>query len=116
MQLHPIDTLEAEILPCGTFIFTPLELSVIALARSEKGRMPGARRRLAQALFTAEQRRKGRCANWTLADVRLEALREFVNALHRRGRGAAAATRALRDSGFSRIQETWLYSECAQPL
>jgi hypothetical protein len=35
MLLHPIDTMEGEILPSGAIIFTPMELTVIALARSE---------------------------------------------------------------------------------
>ena len=112
-MLHLI---EPEILPSGAFIFTPLELTVIALARSEKGQRFGSRSRLAQALFKRHQLLPGRRANGTLADPRLEVLRAFVNMLHRRGQRLAAATQILREAGFSSVQETWLRSECARPL
>lgn len=116
MLLQAVDTIEAEILPSGAFIFTPLELTVIALARSEKGRTRGTRANLIQALFKIDQLLKGKRSNWTLADPRLEALREFVNSLHRRDRGIAAALQTLREAGFSSVQEVWLRSECARPL
>lgn len=116
MLLHPIEVSAAEILPCGVIIFTPMELTVIALARSEGGRLPAQQRPLAQALFTNDQLLTGRFAGWTLSDARLEALRQFVNALHRRRGGEAFATRTLQEAGFSSAQETWLRSECAQPL
>lgn len=116
MLLHPIDAIEAEILPSGAVIFTAMELTVIALARSEKGRTLGSRGALAQALFTIEQRLTGGRSNWTLADARLEALRGYVGSLHRRGDGATPASQSLQQAGFSSVQETWLRSECAQPL
>lgn len=56
MLLHPIGTMEGEILPSGAMIFTPTELTVVALARSEKGRALGTRSRLVQALFAIDQR------------------------------------------------------------
>lgn len=116
MLLHSMNAIGTEILPSGAILFTPMELTVIALARSERGRTFGPRGSLAQALFTIDQCLTGSHANWRLADARLEALREFVNCLHRRGRGVAAATQTLQESGFSSMQETWLRSECAQPL
>ena len=112
-MLHLI---EPEILPSGAFIFTPLELTVIALARREKGRRFGSGRHLAQALFQKDQLLPGGRENGTLADPRLEVLRAFVKILDRRGQRLAAATQILREAGFSSLQETWLRSECARPL
>lgn len=81
MLMQSIDAIEAEVLPCGALIFTSLELTVIALARSEKGRTSASRSHLARALFKIEECTTGKQANWALADARLEALRAFVNSL-----------------------------------
>lgn len=116
MLLHPTDAIEREILPSGAVLFTPMELTVIPLARSEKGQAFGEDRSLAQALFTIDQCVTGRRANWRLADARLEALREFVNSLHRKSQCVAAATQTLKESGFNRVQATWLRSECARAI
>ena len=116
MLLYPADAIETEILPSGAIIFTLMELTVIALARSEKGRTSAPRSHLAQALFTIDQCLTGRQPKWTLADARLEALRMFVNSLHRHGRGILPETQTLQEAGFSSVQETWLRSECARPL
>ncbi|PTQ60758.1 acetamidase/formamidase family protein [Sphingomonas sp. PP-CE-3G-477] len=35
MLLHPIETMEGEVLPSGAMIFTPMELTVVALAQVE---------------------------------------------------------------------------------
>lgn len=116
MLVHPVDKTKADILPSGAFIFTPVELAVIALAKSEKGRTPRPRGYVAQAFCKIDEVLTGRRANWTLANPRLEALRVFVNSLGPGGQGVTAATQTLQDAGFSSAQEMWLRSECAQPL
>lgn len=116
MPLHPIGTMKGEVLRSGAMIFTPMELTVVALARREKGRGPGTRSRLVQALFAIDQRISVRRRECTLADARLEALRRLVNSLYRRGRGTSLAVQTLQQAGFSNAQVTWLCSECAHPL
>lgn len=116
MLMQSIDAIEAEVLPCGALIFTSLELTVIALARSEKGRTSASRSHLARALFKIDECTTGKQANWALADARLEALRAFVNSLHRHGPEVLQETQTLQEAGFSGAQETWLRSECARPL
>ena len=116
MMLHPIGTMEGEILPSGAMIFTPMELTVVALAQSEKGRGLGTRSRLVQALFAIDQRILVRRAEWTLADTRLEALRRFVRSPYRRGKATFPAMQTLQEAGFSNAQIAWLCSECGHLL
>lgn len=116
MLLHPIGTMEGEILPSGAMIFTPMELTVVVLAQSEKGRGLGTRSRLVQALFAIDQRILVRRAEWILADTRLEALRRFVRSLYRHGKATFPEMRTLQEAGLSNAQIAWLCSECAHPL
>ncbi len=101
----------AEILPAKDVIFTPVELVVVALAKAECGRGSGPSNRFLRAMMTWAASFAGAPRIQALADKRLEALRIFVNSLHRRGHwNSGKATIDLRASGFSGIQEAWLRS------
>lgn len=65
MLTHSIGTIEGEVRPSGAMISTPMELTVVALARREKGRGPGTRSRLVQALFAIDRRISVRRREWT---------------------------------------------------
>ena len=113
-QAH-IDTDHTEAAFFAAAVFTPLEQTVLELARGERGKglLPttGFGLILERILF--------RLFGWQrirpLADPRLEALRNFVNALHRCSRVQVEATAAtLRSVGFHPLQETWIRSTLAR--
>lgn len=105
------DTRHAEAVPVLRAMFTPLERTVLALARGEHGMGLLPTTGVGRFLNRLSVRLFGQQGVQPLADPRLEALRSFVNALHRCGRarieGAAAV---LRLAGFDRLQEAWIRS------
>ncbi|RZF65197.1 hypothetical protein EWE75_07460 [Sphingomonas populi] len=113
-QAH-IDTDHAEAVFFAAAMFTPLERTVLELARSERGTglLPTSGFRL--FLERVSFRLFGRERIRPLADPRLEALRSFVNALHRCSRARVEATAdALRSVGFDPLQEAWIRSTFAR--
>jgi|GEM_PF-3801445 len=112
-QAH-IDTDHAEAVPFATAMFTPLERTVLELARGERGTGLLPTSRFGLFLERVSFRLFGRQRIRPLADPRLEALRSFVNALHRCSRSRVEATAAaLRSVGFEPLQETWIRSTFA---
>lgn len=95
--------------PAKGVLFTPVELMVVALAKSECGRGSGPSDRFLRALMKLAASFTGVSRIQPLADKRLEALRIFVNSLHPRGRwNRQQATIDLHASGFNAFQEAWL--------
>lgn len=109
-MLHSaITDTDAETFPAKDVLFTPVELMVVALAKSECGRGSGPSVRFLRALMMFAASFAGVSKIQPLADQRLEALRIFVNSLHPRGRwNRQQATIDLHASGFNAIQEAWL--------
>lgn len=96
-------------------MFTQLERTVLALALGERGKGLRPTSGFGLLLERVSFRLFGRQRIRPLADPRLEALRSFVNALHRCGRARVEATAAaLRSVGFDPLQETWIRSTFAR--
>ena len=111
MYQTQINTTAAEPVPAAAALFTPLEQTVLDLARGERGKGLRPTGRLGIALERISSRLFGRQAVRPLADPRLEALRTFVNALHRCNRKRIDATaELLRSAGFDLLQESWIRS------
>jgi len=101
--------------PAARDLFTPLEQAVLDLARNERGRGLLPETRLGRTLERVSLLFGGHVIR-PLADPRLEALRMFVNALHRRGRARIEATATtLRSAGFDALQESWIRSAHPHP-
>lgn len=109
------DILHADAVSVSAAIFTPLERTVLELARGERGKGLLPNTRFGQFFGRLSHRLFGQQGIRPLADPRLEALRTFVNALHHCSRARVeAAAEALRSAGFDPLQETWVRSISAR--
>jgi len=112
-QTH-INTDHAKAVFFAAAMFTPLERTVLELARGECGTGLLPTSSFGLFLERVSFRLFGRQRIRPLADPRLEALRSFVNALHRCSRARVEATAAaLRSVGFEPLQEIWIRSTFA---
>lgn len=115
MYLAEIDTYPTEAVSFSAALFTPLEQTVLDLARGERGRGLLPTTAFGQFFKRLSFRLFGQPGVQPLADPRLEALRSFVNALHHCGRARLEATAtALRSAGFDPLQESWIRSTFAR--
>lgn len=115
MHQANINADDAEAVVFAAAMFTPLERTVLELARSERGNGLLPTSGFGSFLERVSFRLFGRERIRPLADPRLEALRSFVNALHRCSRARVeATTAALRSVGFDPLQETWIRSTFAR--
>jgi hypothetical protein len=98
-------------IPINAALFTSLERTVLQLARSEQGTGLLPTSSIGRLLNRLSFRLFGLQGVRPLADPRLEALRSFVNALHRCGSARIEGTAAgLRSAGFDPVQESWIRS------
>lgn len=117
MSRATFETLHSAAGACSAAMFTPLERTVLALARDERGRGLLPMTGFGQVFARLSSRLFGQPGVRPLADPRLEALRSFVNALHKCSRVRIDGTaEALRLAGFGPLQEAWIratFARCA---